>query len=114
MIFEAEVMPYLVALKLWQKELPGKTVFVFIDNEAARAAWINASADSEFASKMVRLGVSCEAAMDLIPYFCRVPTFSNLADGPSRGQFDLSVFCGAKRIRVDGKMLSECAGLYST
>lgn len=104
----------LVALRLWEKVLAGKSVFVFIDNEAARAAWINAAADSEFASRMVRLGVSKEADLDLIPYFCRVPTFSNLADGPSRGQFDLSVFCGAERIRVRGDLLSECAGLYST
>ena len=101
LIFEAEVMPYLVALRLWEKVLAGKPVFVFIDNEAARAG-------------MVRLGVSKEADIDLIPYFCRVPTFSNLADGPSRGRFDLSVFCGAERIRVSGELLSECAGLYST
>ena len=111
LVFEAEVMPYVVALKVWGHILKSSCVFVFIDNEAAKASWINANADSHFAKEMVHTGVSMEAGLDVAPFFCRVPTFSNIADEPSRGRFDMCFALGANRVELDQKLLFSCAGL---
>ena len=43
-IFEAEVLPYTLCLLVWKDLLCGCALFAFIDNEAARASWISASA----------------------------------------------------------------------
>jgi hypothetical protein len=45
-IFEAEIMPYAVSLIIWKRFLRGKCVFVFIDNEGARSAWITGFAST--------------------------------------------------------------------
>ena len=39
-VFEAEVLPYALCLELWQDILRGTCLFAFLDNEAAKAAWI--------------------------------------------------------------------------
>ena len=53
-IFEAEIVPYIVALFLWRKFLKGKCLFAFIDNEGARSAWITG-----FVASQRRPGTCC-------------------------------------------------------
>ena len=89
-----------------------KRVLIFIDNEAAsRASWIAGRADSAYANRMIHLGASFEAELEVMPYFCRVPTFSNLGDGPSRMDFDACLALGARRWAVESDVLVRCAGL---
>eukprot|EP00438_Fugacium_kawagutii_P018747 Skav204386 [mRNA] locus=scaffold2947:24764:26011:+ [translate_table: standard] len=94
-VFEAEVLPYSVALETWKDILAGACIFVYIDNEAAKSAWITGFADSKVARRMLHFGTHLEAALDVHPYFCRVPTFSNIADLPSRGKFSFLLDRGA-------------------
>ena len=84
-IFEAEIMPYAVSLCLWKDQLRSKCIFVFIDNEGARSAWINGFAGTKAARHMLHVGTVVESALSVHPYFARVPTHSNLGDAPSRG-----------------------------
>ena len=79
-IFEAEVLPYTLCLLVWKELLRGCAVFVFIDNEAARAAWISASAHSAVARQFIHHGAVMEADLDVRPFFARVPTHSNFGD----------------------------------
>ncbi len=111
LIFEAELLPYVVALHLWAAELKGASCFIYIDNEAAKSSWINGTADLLHARRMIHVGVSKEAELEVSPYFCRVPTHSNLADDPSRGSFDLCERMGAKRMRIGFPLLAQCVGL---
>ena len=111
-IFEAEVLPYSVALKIFAETIRGSNLLVFIDNEAARHSWISASARSDMAARMIDLGTVLESELNVSPYFCRVPTFSNLADGPSRDDFELCFKLGAKRIRVSPDLMCSLADLY--
>ena len=60
LVFEAEILPYNLALHCWGGLL---------------------------SKKHVHQGTLKESELDTIPYFCRVPTSSNLADGPSRLDF---------------------------
>ena len=106
-IFEAEVMPYAVSLMLWKRHLMGKCIFVFIDNEGARSAWISGFAATKAAQHMLHLGTSAEAELCVHPFFARVPTHSNLGDAPSRGKFEVIEKLGGMRTRVPIGMI-EC------
>ena len=113
-IFEAEVLPYTLCLLVWKDLLCGCALFAFIDNEAARASWISASAHSEIAKNFIHQGAAMEADLDVRPFFSRVPTHSNFGDAPSRGKFALLQSLGAERTLVSDDMIcalcepSEC------
>ena len=109
LVFEAEVLPYLLALRLWYDDLQHSNLLVFIDNEAARQSWVRGYADSWYARCMIHQGTLLEAKAMANTYFCRVPTHSNVADGPSRDYFDLCQRLGAVRTYVNDALLSECA-----
>ena len=105
-IFEAEVLPYTLSLLVWKDVLQGCALFAFIDNEAARASWISASAHSEVATNFIHRGASMESDLDVRPFFSRVPTHSNFGDAPSRGKFDELIQLGAQRTYVSDDMIS--------
>ena len=113
-IFEAEVLPYTLCLLVWKEILRGCALFVFIDNEEARASWISASAHSTVAKQFIHHGAIMEADLDVRPFFARVPTYSNFGDDPSRGRFDALFSCGAERTMISEDMItalckpSEC------
>ena len=109
-IFEAEVLPYAICLEIWADVLRDAALFVFIDNEAAKASWIAGSALSETAKRILHHGTVREAKLNVHPFFARVPTFSNLADDPSRGQFSELNACGAVRTPISDDLIAKlCA-----
>ncbi len=110
LVYEAEVMPYIVALSVWADHLAGCNLFIFIDNEAAKSSWISASADTKHVRSMLHLGAMIESDLHVQSFFCRVPTHSNIAAFPSRGLFDRCVALGAARQRVPHDLLVKCAG----
>ena len=111
--FEAEFLPYTLCLLVWKELLCDCALFAFIDNEAARASWISASAHSEVARHFIHHGTAMEADLDVRPFFARVPTHSN-GDDPSRGRFSLLLSLGAERTFISDDMIralcepSEC------
>lgn len=109
MIFEAEVLPYLVALNLWSAELAGVQLLIFIDNEAARHSWVNGFAEAFYPRNIIHCGVILEAELGIQAYFCRVPTFSNPADMPSRLDFSKCLEWGAEVTHVSPCLLRRCA-----
>ena len=108
-IFEAEVLPYLISLRIWSRILSRTCIFVFIDNEAARAAWITGFAHSNIAQQFLSAGTALEADLEIHPFFARVPTHSNLGDDPSRGRFSDLEARGASRILLDDQYIRDCA-----
>ena len=104
-IFEAEVLPYTLSLLVWKEILRGCALFAYIDNEAARASWISASAHSEVAMNFIHHGAVIESNLDVRPYFSRVPTHSNFGDAPSRGKFDELLKLGAQQAHVSDDMI---------
>eukprot|EP00435_Cladocopium_sp_Y103_P003802 s2711_g1.t1 len=71
LVFEAEVLPYLLALTCWGDLMKGRNVLAFIDNDGARHSWIKGGADSIHALRMTHKGTLLEAGLDVRPYFCR-------------------------------------------
>lgn len=64
-------------------------------------------AQSEFCRKVIHGGTVLEGDIDAWPYFCRVPTFSNIADWPSRGEFVELIKRGAIRDRFGMELIKE-------
>ena len=109
LVFEAEVLPYTLALACWGKTLRGKHVLVFIDNDGARPSWIRGTADSFYARAMIHSGTLLESELDVSTYFLQGSDHSNLADGPSRLDFRLCWQLGAVETVIDPTVLCRCA-----
>ena len=111
-IFEAEVLPYALALTVWGATVKGCCVFAFIDNEASKASWITGSASSDVAQKILHNGTRLEAELNVWPFFARVPTHSNMGDDPSRGRFEMLEMLGAQRTEIsDAQVLRLMADM---
>lgn len=70
---------------------------------------MNGAADSKVAEWMIHRGTLLESDLNVDTFFCRVPTFSNIADGPSRHDFTMCERIGASRVSVPSEMLRACA-----
>ncbi|CAK0909372.1 unnamed protein product [Prorocentrum cordatum] len=87
-IHQAELLPIAVALATWRAAVRGRRVIVFVDNDAARAAMVNGHSGTPASARLV--GTAWALAQEQCAYlwFDRVPSPSNVADGPSRGKVE--------------------------
>ena len=69
-----------------------------LDNEAARHSVIRCHAEAAYVDRAIQGFIQVETELQLRLWFGRVPTSSNIADPPSRLQFEPLVACGAKRV----------------
>lgn len=72
LVYEAKIIPYAVALHVWRSYLEGCCLYVYIDNEASRLAWIAGTADREIVQRMIHHALCLESDLGLL----------------SRGKFD--------------------------
>lgn len=79
-VFEAEVLPDAICLEVWDDLINGSNLFVFIDNEAAKASWIAGFVFFQDSGAIISGGTRTRANIDAHPFFCRVPTFSDYGD----------------------------------
>eukprot|EP00435_Cladocopium_sp_Y103_P074784 s23_g51.t1 len=105
LVFEAEILPYALALECWAELMRDRHVIIFIDNDGARHGWISAMADSKHARLILHKGTLSESLLSVTPFFSRVPTASNLADGPSRLSFELCWRIGAEQTVIPENVL---------
>jgi hypothetical protein len=103
-ICQAELYPVILAKLKWAKKMTNRRVLFFIDNEAAKFSMIKMESPSSASRKLLKLFYNVEAENASYLWFSRVPSFSNPADLPSRGQLDrvCDIF---KAEKVD---LSDC------
>ena len=88
-IFELELAPILLAFELWHDLFKGSQLVCYLDNEGARHSCIRCFADSsDVADAWVRKIIDLETSSCANVWYGRVPTSSNIADGPSRLSFD--------------------------
>eukprot|EP00971_Amphidinium_carterae_P003984 79294-Amphidinium_carterae.1 len=84
-VCRAEVVPLVAARVLWREKLRNRRVLAFLDSNAVlHAAVKGMSNDSFLKTSLKRLCLEQLACPSLF-WYCRVPTFSNPADAPSRG-----------------------------
>ena len=87
-IFELEILPVLCGIFTWSAYLTSKQCVFYLDNEAAQGALVKGSSETSYAARMLRLFTEFEMNLQIKTWIARVPTSSNPADKPSRG--DLS------------------------
>ena len=99
-IFELELAPLIIAYELWQSLIQGSQLVCYLDNEGARHSCIRCFADSSLTSDLwVQKILDQEMRARVHVWYGRVPTSSNIADGPSRLCFKAVAGMGGCRSR---------------
>ena len=99
-IYELELLPVLVAIKLWAQILCRSHAVFYLDNNAAHSALVRADGATPAAAGMVNEFVKFEKLLHLLPWFGRVPSYSNPADDASRLSFNVPWLALAKQKQV--------------
>lgn len=84
-IYEIELLPLLAAVRLWGDWLRNRQAVFYLDNDAARAAMCKARGSTAHSKRIISEFTKFEEDLKIRLWFARVPTHSNLADAPSRG-----------------------------
>ena len=96
-IYELEILPLVVRLDLWGDLIRDSLVVHYIDNDAAKASLIKGYGSTDVARRLVQRSVEQEERLQLKVWFSRVPSFSNLSDGPSRNDCSEVLSLGASQ-----------------
>ena len=100
-IFAAELLAMVVAFAAFLKEsISARSLLCFIDNNSARDVAISGSGRNTTANFLIESLLKLEMATCTTPWYSRVPTPSNIADGPSRGEIHDLTANGINRVCV--------------
>ena len=83
-IYELELLPMLASVLVWGHMWKGCEVVFYGDNDAARSSLIAGRSSTRIGEKIISAFVELEVSLQIKSWFSRVPTSSNIADGPSR------------------------------
>ena len=85
-ISQVEIFP-IVVYRWWAGQaIAGRRLIFYIDNESARMALIRAHSSSRVSRMLIAAFFKAEEGCACYPWFARVPSHSNVADRPSRGE----------------------------
>ena len=87
-IFEAEMLAVLISLALWKKFIRNHPLVAYIDNNSTRDVCISGTARTSPRRELISMLLRLEDELGLISWYARVPSASNIADGPSRGDVE--------------------------
>ena len=87
-IGQAEIAPALLARLTWTDDLQGRRVVQFIDNDSARFALVKGYSPSLASSALLSETWLQDCRLGLFSWYDRVPTASNIGDGPSRLDYE--------------------------
>ena len=96
-IYELELLPVLVAIKLWATLLRRSHVVFYSGNNAARSALVRADGATPAARGIVTEFVKFEKLLHWLPWFGRVQSHSSPADDASRLSFNVPWLFQASR-----------------
>jgi hypothetical protein len=99
-IYELEILPLVVAVKIWAKFIFKKLVVHYLDNDAARSAFIRANASTTLGSTLIAEYIHFEYKCRFSPWFARVASHSNPSDQPSRLDFTAPWIQHVQRVDV--------------
>ena len=84
-----EMYAVLVAAKMWADTLRSRRAIYFIDNQSSLDALIKGTSTSALFRALLERWENLDANSEAMNWFARVPSHSNPADGPSRGDHRL-------------------------
>ena len=106
-IYELELLPVVVALYLWEDILMSTHTVFYLDNDAARAALCKGCGGTRTGQCIVHRTMEKESRMELKSWYARVPTHSNISDGPSRLDCTEVEQLGSTEMKADWDLLLE-------
>eukprot|EP00435_Cladocopium_sp_Y103_P046836 s740_g13.t1 len=99
-IFETETLAAVVACFLWKEKMVNKRCLLFVDNEGAKFSLLKGIPDNITVDLLSEIFAELEAELHANVWPARVPSKSNIADPPSRGDIDNPFFHGAFDVSV--------------
>jgi hypothetical protein len=96
-ISQVELLPVLIARRLWSSFWPRRKALFFIDNDSSREGLVKGYSPNEHNRSLIMLIAECELANPCYPWYARVASKANIADGPSRLCFKAMMELGAER-----------------
>ena len=106
-IHELEVLPVVISLLLWAEFVKCAPLVHYIDNESSRMALIKGYGETFHAARFIKAYVNLECEHQVKTWFARVPSHSNVGDGPSRDDISLVNELGAVRTNLDWERIAE-------
>ena len=106
-IGQAEMLPVIMAKRIWSKLLKGSRNIFFVDNESARECYVRHASPVVYSRALILSSVLEDSRLGALNWYARVPTLANWADEPSRGVFLDMMKIGALRCNVVWPSLDE-------
>ena len=106
-IYELELLPIYIALHIWGKRVHSTHLVCYLDNDAARAALCKGYGSTELAQRIVGCAMQLESRFKTKSWYARVPSHSNISDGPSRLDCEEVEQLGSKQIEIDWDVILE-------
>ena len=107
-VAQTEMYAECVARLLWKKRIDGRRCLFFIDNQGDLDALIKGYSMEETMKDLLVKLENLDSEDPCLPWYCRVPSASNIADLPSRGMWnELFSMC------PDCKLLHPVCPFYS-
>lgn len=83
-IFEAELLALIVAMRLWSRHIAHQSCMFFIDNNSASDVAISGHARTEPGMTLAGTLLMLEDSIGVLAWYARVASSPNIADTPSR------------------------------
>jgi hypothetical protein len=98
LVTEAELLPVLIARLLWADRLRNSKLLNFIDSNPALFCSVKGFSGSPNCTNIIKALCLTETTNHIWTWYCRVPSFSNLADMPSRLERFPETWCGLRTV----------------
>ena len=109
-IFQCEFFAVLVAIELWGEVLSSRQVVFYVDNDGVRDVLISCNTADPVGSVLLTSVLELEGALAISSWFTRVPSKSNIADNPSRGEITDLIALKAKHEQVEPSRILRTLG----
>ena len=100
-IFEAETLAAVVAFALWRRDFVNRRCLLFVDNEATKYSLLKGISDNPTVDALAECFAELESEVHAFAWLARVPSKSNVADPPSRGNLGHAIFQTALNVSTD-------------
>ena len=84
---QAELFPVVLAKWAWAADFKDMPVIEFIDNDSARFGLVSGSSPSPLSTALIAASSASDCLLGSFCWVARVPSWSNVADAPSRMDF---------------------------
>lgn len=84
---QAELLPVVLAKWAWAADFKDMPVIEFIDNDSARFGLMSGSSPSPLSTALIAASSASDCLLGSFCWVARVPSWSNVADAPSRMDF---------------------------